>query len=105
MADNVYSFIVHDDATKTDVKWAIENIFKGSNAKVEKVNIMKVIKKSKKVGKYAGWKKGYKKALVYLKDGSIPIFGQEEDAEIKKLDSKKKPTRQIVTGNVNESTK
>jgi large subunit ribosomal protein L23 len=38
-----------------------------------------VKQKAKRVGKYTGFKPGYKKAIVTLSEGSIDIFG--EDAE------------------------
>ncbi len=74
---NVYTFEVHPRATKTDVKKAIEVIFSKSNAKVLKVNIIKVDRKFKRLGRYQGYKKSYKKALVYLSAGSIPIYGSD----------------------------
>ncbi len=74
---NVYTFEVHPRATKIDIKKAIETIFSKSNAKVLKVNIIKVDRKYKRLGRSEGYKKGYKKALVYLSKGSIPIYGSD----------------------------
>lgn len=75
--DNVYTFEVHSKATRTDVKDAINTIFSKSGAVVSNVNIIKVKQKPKKMGKYEGFKKGYKKAIVTLSQGSIPIYGDE----------------------------
>lgn len=75
LTSNVYTLMVDQRATKTDVKIAVEYIFSKSNAKVLKVNMMKIKRKTKSLGKYHGFKKGYKKAMVYLKEGSIPIYG------------------------------
>lgn len=75
--NNVYTFEVDPRATKTDIKAAIESIFAKSEAKVSKVNIMKVKAKAKRMGRYEGYTKGYKKAIVTLISGSIPIYGSD----------------------------
>ncbi len=77
LMSNVYTLEVDSRATKTDVKAAIETIFSKSEAKVSKVNIIKVKQKAKRMGKYEGFTKGYKKAIVTLSAGSIPIYGDE----------------------------
>ncbi len=74
---NVYTFEVDQRATRTDVKTAIETIFAKSEAKVSKVNIIKVKQKAKRMGRYEGFTKGYKKAIVTLSKGSVPIYGNE----------------------------
>ena len=86
--NNTYVLEVHPDATREDVKRAVEYIFARSNAKVKKVNITKVKRKPKKMGKYEGFKKGFKKAYVILSDGIIPIYGSEGVEKTKK-DNKK----------------
>lgn len=75
--NNVYTLEINPKATKTDVRKAIEYIFSKSNAKVGKVNMLKIKRKKAKIGKYEGHKKGYKKAIVTLIEGSIPIYGAE----------------------------
>ncbi len=77
LMNNVYTLEVDPRATKTDVKSAIEVIFAKSEAKVSKVNIIKVKQKAKRMGRYEGFTKGYKKAIVTLSKGSIPIYGDE----------------------------
>lgn len=74
---NTYTFEVDTRATKTDIKIAIESIFLKSGAKVSKVNIIRVKQKAKRMGKYEGFTKGYKKAIVTLLEGSIPIYGAD----------------------------
>ena len=65
--ENVYVFKVDKKANKTHIKQAIENKF---NVKVEKVTTINTKSKPKRVGKYSGRTKTYKKAIVTLKDGS-----------------------------------
>ena len=64
---NVYTFKVVKEATKTDIKAAVEAAFK---VEVEKVNTLNTKSKRRRVGKYPGRTKTYKKAIVTLKDGS-----------------------------------
>ena len=49
--ENKYTFDVDLDANKTEVKIAVEKLF---NVKVEKVNIMNVKPKAKRMGRYEG---------------------------------------------------
>ena len=65
--NNVYIFKVVKDATKDEIKFAIEEAFKVS---VKSVNTLNTKSKRRRVGKYAGKTKTYKKAIVTLKDGS-----------------------------------
>ncbi len=70
--DNKYTFAVDKRTNKTEVKYAVKELFK---VEVEKVNIMNVRAKRRKVGKYEGKRPGYKKAIVKLAAGhSIEIF-------------------------------
>lgn len=64
--NNVYTFKVAKDANKIQIKKAIEEAF---GVKVEKVNTLNTKAKSKRVGRYTGMTKTYKKAYVTLKDG------------------------------------
>ncbi len=61
--DRKYVFKVDVKANKTQIKQAIESIFK---VKVENVNTINVRGKKKKVGRYAGMTNKYKKAIVTL---------------------------------------
>lgn len=64
--NNVYTFKVAKSATKTQIKWAIEKAF---GVEVKSVNTLITKPKDKRVGKYTGQTKTYKKAIVALKDG------------------------------------
>jgi large subunit ribosomal protein L23 len=67
-----YSFRVHQDAHKTQVRQAVEELF---DVKVESVNILKVQPKPKRRGLQRGKRPGWKKAIVQLREGdSIEIF-------------------------------
>ena len=65
--ENVYTFKVAKDASKDEIKNAVENAF---NVKVASVNTLNTKSKKRRVGKYQGRTKTYKKAIVTLKDGS-----------------------------------
>jgi large subunit ribosomal protein L23 len=72
IGDNKYSFRVHQDAHKTQVRQAVEELF---NVHVEGVNIVKVQPKPKRRGLSRGRRPGWKKAIVQLREGeSIEIF-------------------------------
>lgn len=64
--NGVYTFRVHDDAHKTEIRQAIEELF-GVN--VVRVNVLKVRPKPKRRGLSRGFKPGWKKAVVQLKPG------------------------------------
>ena len=64
--NNVYTFKVSKDANKIEIKKAIEEAF---NVTVTKINTLTTKAKDKRVGKYTGKTKTYKKAFVTLKDG------------------------------------
>ena len=65
--NNVYTFKVSKDATKTDIKRAVEEAFKVS---VKSVNTLNTKSKRRRVGRYSGRTKTYKKAIVTLAEGS-----------------------------------
>ncbi|MCL5781155.1 MAG: 50S ribosomal protein L23 [Bacillota bacterium] len=72
LAENKYTFIVDLNANKTEIKKAVEDIFK---VKVEKVNTMRVKGKLKRVRQFTGRTPDRKKAIVTLKEGDkIEIF-------------------------------
>ena len=67
-----YTFRVHDDAHRTQVRQAVEELFE---VQVARVNIVKVQPKPKRRGQIRGTKQGWKKAVVQIKAGeSIEIF-------------------------------
>ena len=65
--NNVYTFKVAKSATKDEIKFAVEEAFK---VNVKKVNTLNTKAKRRRVGKYAGKTKTYKKAIVTLAEGS-----------------------------------
>ncbi len=70
--DRKYSFRVHPDAHKTQIRQAVEELF---DVKVQTVNVIKVQAKPKRRGMIPGRKPGWKKAIVQLREGeSIEIF-------------------------------
>lgn len=69
---NKYTFKVFERSNKLEIKKAIEGVY-GVN--VISVNVMHVPHKKRRLGKTEGFKKGYKKALVTIKEGQkIEIF-------------------------------
>lgn len=65
--DNKYSFKIAAGANKTEVKKAIEGLYK---VRVDRVNVSYLPSKSRQVGRFKGFKLGFKKAIVTLKEGS-----------------------------------
>jgi large subunit ribosomal protein L23 len=67
-----YTFKVHPDAHKTQIRQAVEELF---GVKVERVNIVKVAAKPKRRGLHRGVRPAWKKAVVQLRAGdTIEIF-------------------------------
>lgn len=71
MSEKKYAFSVHPDATKNQIKEAVEKMFAG--AKVEKVNTMNMDGKSRRRGNTVGKTSRVKKAIVQLTDDSAEI--------------------------------
>jgi len=71
---NVYTFVVHADASKPEIRDAVQSIF---DVKVEKVNTLNrkgKRKRNRKNGKF-GQRPNTKRALVTLAEGSsIELF-------------------------------
>ena len=63
MANGKYTFQTKIDATKIDIKNAVEKLF---NVKVLKVNTMRYDGKSKRVGVHQGRTSDWKKAIVTI---------------------------------------
>ena len=66
----VYSFEVAKDATKIDIARAVEELF---GVKVQKVNTLNVRGKFRRQGRYEGYTRAWKKAVVTLTEGSKSI--------------------------------
>ena len=72
IGDRKYSFRVHRDAHKTQVRQAVEQLF---GVRVRRVNVSQVPAKPKRRGLHRGTKPGWKKAVVELHEGeTIEIF-------------------------------
>jgi large subunit ribosomal protein L23 len=73
-----YTFRVHKDANKTQIRMAIEQLF---NVGVLEVRTSKVRSKPKRRGYTSGRTREWKKAVVQVRQGdTIPIFqGLEAD--------------------------
>lgn len=68
---NKYAFSVSPDANKVEVKRAVEGRY---SVNVLKVNILNTVGKERRRGKQVGWKPGFKKAIVTVREGqSIEI--------------------------------
>ena len=74
MGEKKYTFLVHTDATKSQVKEAVEKMFAGT--KVKSVNTMNLDGKKKRRGMVVGKTAKTKKAIVQLtaESADIEIF-------------------------------
>ena len=74
MADKKYTFLVHPEANKSQIKEAVEKMFEGT--KVKSVNTMNMDGKKKRRGMTVGTTAKTKKAIVQLTADSkdIEIF-------------------------------
>ena len=71
MAEKKYTFLVHPQATKSQVKEAVEKMFAGT--KVKSVNTMNLDGKTKRRGMTYGKTAKTKKAIVQLTEESADI--------------------------------
>ena len=70
MSENKYTFIVHMNANKVQIKKAVEEVF---GVKVEKVQTVRTMGKTKRVGVHVGKRADQKKAIVTLAKDSKGI--------------------------------
>ncbi|MDT7043855.1 50S ribosomal protein L23 [Candidatus Nitronereus thalassa] len=63
---NRVAFLVKKDATKIEVRKAVESALK---VKVKSVNVMVVMGKKKRQGRFLGKRPDWKKAIVTLREG------------------------------------
>ena len=72
LEQNKYVFEVIPKAKKPEIKAAIESLF---DVKVTSVNTSRPPRKKRRVGKFAGYKPQYKRAIITLAAGdSITLF-------------------------------
>lgn len=63
---NKVGFLVRSDANRIEIKRAVESVLK---VRVERVNVLTVLGKTKRLGRFAGKRPDWKKAIVTLKEG------------------------------------
>lgn len=63
---NKYVFRINSETTKNEVKKAVETLY---NVGVLNVNIVNVPRKKRRRGRVMGWKSGFKKAIITVKEG------------------------------------
>ena len=69
---NKYIFKVNQKAGKAEIKKAVEELYKVEPVSINTINIPR---KKRVRGRTIGWKSGFKKAIVTLKEGDkIDIF-------------------------------
>lgn len=71
---NQYTFRVASDATKQQIKAAIEAVFE---VDVEKVQVINVPGKEKRRGAHTGRRPGYRKAMIRLAEGQTLEVAEE----------------------------
>ncbi len=73
-SERTLCFEVQLEATKTEIRAAVEKLFK---VKVEDVRTNTTAGKLRRRGKFAGYRSDHKKAYVRLKDGEkVPEFAE-----------------------------
>jgi large subunit ribosomal protein L23 len=70
MADKKYTFIVQINANKVQIKKAVEEVF---GVKVEKVQTIRTMGKTKRMGVHVGKRADFKKAIITLAEDSKNI--------------------------------
>lgn len=59
-SNNTVAFLVHPDANRLQIKQAVETLLK---VKVERVNVINVLGKVKRLGRFSGKRSDWKKLL------------------------------------------
>jgi large subunit ribosomal protein L23 len=72
--ENKYTFLVHPDANKTQIKIAVEKVF-GVKVATKGVNIINRQGKRKRTRSGYGKRPDTKRAIVTVREGRIEIFG------------------------------
>lgn len=87
MAEGKYTFLVHPDSTKTEVKAAVESLF---SVKVVKVNTANYPGKIKIMGVHKGRTSKFKKAIVKIDLDPKPVIYLEKGGQEKAINKKYK---------------
>ncbi|SCX43900.1 50S ribosomal protein L23 [Nitrosospira sp. Nsp1] len=80
---NQVIFRVTQDATKPEIKAAVELMWKGQNIEVESVQVANVKGKEKRFGRFMGRRRNWKKAYVNIKTGQEINFSEIAQGEVK----------------------
>lgn len=80
---NQVIFRVLPDATKLEIKAAIELLWKDQKIEVENVQVANVKGKQKRFGRFMGRRSNWKKAFVRIKDGKDINFTEFSKGESK----------------------
>lgn len=87
MAEGKYTFIVHDKATKPEVRNAVEKLF---SVKVLKVTTANYSGKMKRMGVHQGRTSKFKKAIVKIDQNPAPVIYKVKGGEEKAINKKYK---------------
>ena len=63
---NQYIFKVFPKANKVEIKKAVEDLY---GVDVVSVKVINILPKKRRLGRISGWKSGYKKAIIRVKEG------------------------------------
>jgi large subunit ribosomal protein L23 len=80
---NQVIFRVAQDATKPEVKAAVELMWKAQNVEVKSVHVANIKGKEKRFGRFMGRRSNWKKAYVSIKAGQEINFSEVAQGEVK----------------------
>ncbi len=80
---NQVIFRVVQDATKAEIKAAVELMWKAQNIEVENVQVTNIKGKEKRFGRLMGRRSNWKKAYVSIKKGQEINFSEITQGEVK----------------------
>lgn len=81
--NNQTIFKVTTDATKTEIKAAVEMLWKNQKIEVESVQTINVKGKKKRFGRFFGKRSDWKKAVINIKKGQELDFSNLSGIEVK----------------------
>ena len=80
---NQIIFRVVQDATKAEIKAAVELMWKTQNIEVKNVQVTNIKGKEKRFGRFMGRRSNWKKAYVSIKNGQEINFSEIAQGEVK----------------------
>lgn len=80
---NQIIFRVVQDATKAEIKAAVELMWKAQNIEVKNVQVTNIKGKEKRFGRFMGRRSNWKKAYVSIKNGQEINFSEIAQGEVK----------------------